>query len=161
MIICECEKEYGDNPPNECDICGSILDKSGAIEATPEPPAEPILDSGNRFQSISLQYSAEGMELNFPIPISEANKSAIVGRICPTQGIPDLDVSGLEGSQRVSRQHAKLYIGAKTDLRIKNISNSNSLTLKGKAISPTKSSPIEDGDQIVLGGVLTLVVKIA
>ncbi len=97
-----------------------------------------------------LCYKQNGVEVQrFPI----TQKSTIVGRLDPKRGVtPDIDLSEIDPTMTVSRQHARIHF-EETFFSIEDLKSRNKTRLKEVVLTPLKTELLQHGDAIFFGSV--------
>ena len=148
------EPEPEPEPPNSTlQFPDSNLQPSapGTKPLTPLPPA-PITSSLPPEVLIGHLVVAE-TQTSLPLP--QAKAEFLLGRPDPAGGIfPDIDLS-LHGGENsgVSRQHARLTVNGGQVL-IEDLHSMNSTFLNKQKLPPEQRFPLNDGDEIRLGGLV-------
>jgi pSer/pThr/pTyr-binding forkhead associated (FHA) protein len=89
-----------------------------------------------------------------------AGERALVGRSDhDIEGInPEVDLSGIEGSDTTSRIHATIeHIGS--TYVVTDLNSTNSTRINGKRLEPDKATPVSDGDKLSFGKVTCIFKK--
>ncbi len=97
-----------------------------------------------------LCYKKNGVEVQrFPI----TQKSTIIGRLDPKRGLtPDIDLSKIDPTMTVSRQHARIHF-EETFFSIEDLKSRNKTRLKEAVLTPLKTELLQHGDAIFFGSV--------
>lgn len=149
MITCtNCETENIEGTVY-CDNCGSELPQNmfatvdTASSESPEIMDIPVTEPSGH----CLTHSKSGEELNLP-----EKDELIIGREDPVSGVfPDLDTSFISGEEDgVSRQHAKIT-HADNQYYVEDLSSVNFTFINKVKLDPNMPSPINDGDELMLG----------
>jgi len=135
-----------------CEGCGTRL---RAVIPSILPTA-PVL---NRAQ---LRVKSQGQLTNTVFTLGAAQLT--LGRFDPVSGPVDLDLTGLPGSETVSRLHAEIYYSDGA-WHVKDLGSTNGVFIKAKStpsFGPRLLAParLVDGDEVALGNarlVLTLI----
>ncbi|WP_236038172.1 FHA domain-containing protein [Ktedonobacter robiniae] len=97
-----------------------------------------------------LRYEKAG-KLQERLPIT--GKNVIIGRVDPKRGYtPDIDLSSLDPTKTVSRQHARIRF-EETFFYIEDIKSHNKTRLGELVLTPLKAELLQHGDWIAFGSV--------
>ena len=139
--VCECGAH---NPPQarKCRECGEdisdIIPTAVVQECASVTPS--TVEQEDESFSYILQAVGDEYSVTMDRPVS------VIGREAELQDY-------LADKMYVSRQHAKLTIVAGI-VMIENLSNTNRTFINNVEISPTEPTPLTDGDEIGLGGIM-------
>jgi pSer/pThr/pTyr-binding forkhead associated (FHA) protein len=94
-------------------------------------------------------------ETQASLPLPSGKAEFLIGRPDPARGIfPDIDLSSHGGETGgVSRQHARLTVNGGQVL-IEDLHSLNSTFLNKQWLAPEQCFPLNDGDEIRLGGLV-------
>ena len=104
-------------------------------EAAPAPPLARLVAEGGR---------------EFPVGPVET----MIGRYDPVTGLrPEVDLSEEERGRSVSRRHARVVVRGGTYYLAEEVGTLNPTLLNGRKIETGILTPLQDGDEIAVGGV--------
>lgn len=147
------------NPPDAkfCQVCGVPLGE----EDTQEDLFLPQEDTGEKGRVMKV-YKLLSHETEFVVelPVYEGKvKEMLIGRRSG-KNVPDIDLTGVKGAERVSRKHATFILDGKSgDIFILDMGSTNGTFVNGKKLSPGEKMKLEKGDEIVLGKILKFVLE--
>jgi len=149
------------NPPDAkfCQVCGVPLENKDTPEELLLPPEESEEEEQGQIMKI---YKLVSHDAEFLVELSLYEgkvKEMLIGRKSG-KNIPDIDLTGLNGAELVSRRHASFILdGNAGEIFVMDLGSTNGTFVNGKKLESGKKTKLKIGDEILLGKTLRFVLE--
>ncbi len=140
------------NPPDAkfCQICGVPLQQEHSSDELLLPPEEAGIEEGHIIKTYKLVNHDNEFVIELAMHEGEV-REMLVGRKSG-KNIPDIDLSGIKGSELVSRKHAKFILDGNTgEIYIVDLNSTNGTFVNGQRLNPGEKVKVSKGDEILFG----------
>jgi hypothetical protein len=137
-----------ESPSQEAEVpSGPVAEPFSDVTPSPAPAAT---------TTAKLLIKRYGAVTSEAIPLQ--GQRMVVGRFDPSTGPVDIDVTGMPGAERISRQHAEIYAESGV-WKVRDLGSTNGIFIKRageSGYSPRLQEPSElnDGDEVAFGNVV-------